>query len=229
VLRRIDPLMKSNYDRRLVLQQIASRVVLDRAGAAAYVRAMSAMTSDYDQREALTALTTHNAAAVDGDTLLPALSHMHSSYDKRMVLEQILASGPLSPGAKHTVLAAAADMSSDYDRREVLTAFLNRFGLEPALRTPFFVAVRAIRSNYDRREVLIGLARKGSAGPDVQDAVFDAVAEMTSDYDRAEVLLAFASRVDAASRRAFVAAAEGIRSSHDQNRVLAALEKSERR
>ena len=96
------------------------------------------------------------------------------------------------------------------------------------MREPFFAAVHAIGSNYDRREVLTGLAKKGSPR-DVQDAVFDAVAQMTSDYDRAEVLLAFAPGVDAASRPAFVRAAERIKSSHDQNRVLAALVKAERR
>jgi hypothetical protein len=54
---------------------------------------------------------------------------------------------------------------------------------------------------------------------------------MSSDYDRAETLLVFvnAQRIDAANRPAFVAAAERIGSSHDQNRVLAALVKSERR
>ena len=48
---------------------------------------------------------------------------------------------------------------------------------------------------------------------------------MSSDYDRAEVLLAFvgAQGVDSASRPAFVSAAERIKSSYDQNRVLAAL------
>ena len=48
-------------------------------------------------------------------------------------------------------------------------------------------------------------------------------------YDRAEVLLAFVPVVDAASRPAFVSAAASIKSSHDQNRVLAALVKAESR
>jgi hypothetical protein len=54
---------------------------------------------------------------------------------------------------------------------------------------------------------------------------------MRSDYDRAETLLAFlnARAVDSASRQAFVDAADRIRSSYDQTRVLAALVKSERR
>ena len=54
---------------------------------------------------------------------------------------------------------------------------------------------------------------------------------MSSDYDRAEVLLAFvgAQGIDSANRQAFVSAAERLKSSHDQNRVLAALVRSERR
>ena len=63
----------------------------------------------------------------------------------------------------------------------------------------------------------------------MRDEFFAAVRAMTSDHDTAEVLLAAAPGVDAASRPAFVTAAERIRSSHEQNRVLAALVKAERR
>jgi hypothetical protein len=195
LLQRVGQAMKSDYDRRQVLEHVAANVTLDRQGAAAYVQAMATMKSDYDQREALTALTKHQGAVAAGDTLLPALSHIRSSYDRRMVLEEILARGPLSAASKKTVLAAVPAMNSDYDRRQVLTAYLKRFGVEPPVRDEFFTAVRAI----------------------------------TSDYDCAEVLLAAAPGVDASSRPAFVTAAERIRSSHDQNRVLAALVKAEHR
>jgi hypothetical protein len=229
VLDRVGRLMKSNHDRRVVLELIAARVTLDRQGAAAYVQAMTTMTSDYEQRQALSALTKSQGAAVDGDTLLPALAHMTSTYDKRIVLQDILERGTVSIEAKRTVLAAVAGMRSDYDRRQVLTAFVDRLGVEPAVREPFFAAVRAISSNYDRREILTHLAKKGVSSRDVQEAVFGAVGDMTSDYDRAEVLLAFAPAIDPASRTAFVSAAEHISSSHDQNRVLAALVKAEHR
>jgi len=230
LLERAGRLLKSDYDRRQVLEHVAATVPLDRKGATTYVQALSTMRSDYDQRMALSALTKHSATSVDGDTLAPALTHIKSSYDKRMVLEEMLTRGAMSADAKQMVLLAVRDMPSDYDRRQVLTAYLARFGVEPALLEPFFTAVRAIKSNYDRREVLTGLARKnGSSAREVQDAVFDAVGQMTSDYDRAEVLLAFAPGVDSGSRPAFVSAAERIRSSYDQNRVLAALVKAERR
>src|SRR6185312_1695427 len=50
VLQRTGRLMTSDYDRRLVLEHVASHVALDHTAAAAYVQAMSTMTSDYDQR-----------------------------------------------------------------------------------------------------------------------------------------------------------------------------------
>jgi hypothetical protein len=229
VLQRTGDLMKSDYDRRLVLELVASRVQLDRAAAASYVRTMASMKSDYDQRQALAALTEHHSDVADGDILLPALAHMKSSYDKRMVLEQALKRGQLSLAARRAILDAVPGMQADYDCRQVLAMYVDRFGVAPAEREPFFAAVRAIRSNYDRREVLTALAKKGPANQDVQDAVYGAVSDMTSDYDRAEVLLAFAPGVDAGSRQAFVSAAERIKSSHDQNRVLAALVRAERR
>lgn len=196
LLQRVGQAMKSDYDRRQVLERVASRVTLDQKGVANYVQAMATMKSDYDQREALSALTRRSAAAADGETLLPALAHIKSSYDKRVALEQILARGSISTEGKRTILTAAAGIQSDYDRRQVLTVYLKRFGVEPALRDEFFAAVRAIKSDYDTAEVLLAAVVPG---------------------------------IDANTRPAFVLAAERIRSSHDQNRVLAALVKAERR
>jgi hypothetical protein len=57
------------------------------------------------------------------------------------------------------------------------------------------------------------------------------VTSMHSDYDRAESLLALANArsIDASLRPAFVTAAESLTSKYDQNRVLAALVRTERR
>lgn len=229
ILQRVGQTFTSDYDRRQVLEHIASRVTLDQKGAAAYVQAMATMRSDYDQREALSALTKHGGAATGGDAMLPALANMKSSYDKRVVLADMLERSGLSVEGQRTVLAGVPGLQSDYDRRQVLVRFIQRFTVDAAVREPFFGAVRAITSSYDRREVLTALAKKGSASREVQDAVFGAVADMPSDFDRAETLLAFVPTMDAASRPAFVSAAERITSSHDQNRVLAALARAERR
>jgi bla regulator protein blaR1 len=228
VLQRVGQRMTSDYERRVVLEHVATRIRLDEKGASAYVQAMATMKSDYDQRLALTALLKDNGQPA-GDALLPVLARMKSSYDKRLVLTDIIGRGPLSVEAKTRVLVAAADLPSDYDRGQVLTAYVERFGVEPATRQPFFTAVRSIKSDYERRRVLTDVARKGPVGPDVQQAVFDVVSVMGSDYERAEVLLAFVGGhgIDASTRPAFVSAAEHLKSTYEQNRVLAALVRAE--
>jgi bla regulator protein blaR1 len=230
LLTRVAERMKSDYERRQVLERIASRVKLDQRGTAAYAEAMASMTSDYEQRQALGALV-KSGSPLDGDSMAAAVMHMKSSYDKRMVLADVLRRGPLSVDAKKSLLVAVATMQSDHDRAQVLTDYVKASGVETALRQPFFAAVKTMRSDYERRRVLTDVAKRGAVTPDVQQAAFDVVSMMSSDYDRAEVLLAFVDTqgIDSANRPAFVSAAERIRSSHDQNRVLAALVRTERR
>jgi len=230
VLARIGERMTSDYDRRQVLQHIASRVTLDESGAAAYIQAMATMTSDYDQRQALEALM-QSGASVDGNAIAGAVDHIKSSYDKRLVLNQAIGRGSLTVESKRSLLAGAAGMKSDYDRGQVLTSYVQRYGVEPAVREPFFAAVKAIKSDYERRRVLTEVAKKDGGNREIQQAAFDTVSQMSSDYDRAEILLAFVSAqgIDSASRPAFVSAAERLTSSYDQNRVLAALGRAERR
>ena len=231
VLAQVGQRMTSDYDRRQVLQRIVSRVRLDEKGASAYVQALERMRSDYDRRQALTALFDASGSLASADDVYNAIFQMRSSYDKRQVINQLIARPSLSTDFKQAVLRAVRGIHSDYDRGQVLVAYVRKFGVEPAVTDPFFKAVGSIQSAYERRRVLTEVARKGSASADVQRGVFDLVTTMGSDHDRAETLLVFLGTqpMDAATRQAFVRAAERIGSSYDQNRVLAALVKAERR
>jgi hypothetical protein len=231
LLAQVGQRMTSDYDRRVVLQGVASRVRLDPRGATAYVQALGTMRSDYDRRQTLNALFNSGGQLPDADELYGVIGQMRSNYDKRQVLSELMKRPSLSIEMKQAILRAARGIQADYDRGQVLTAYIDHFGVEPAVRESFFGAVGAIQSAYERRRVLTAIAKKGTPSADIQRGVFDLVATMQSDHDRAETLLAFlgAQPMDAATRQAFVAAAERIRSSHDQNRVLAALVRSEGR
>lgn len=223
--------MTSDYDRRLVLQHVASHVTLNQRAASAYLQAMTTMRSDYDRRLTLTTLFTGAGQQADAAALLTAIDGIRSSYDKRQVLSQLIARGSLDADMKQGVLRGAAGIQSDYDRCQVLLAYVDKFGVEPLAAAPFFAAVNATKSAYERRRVLMAVAKSPSLSREVQRAAFESIATMSSDYDRAETLLAFIGTqpLDSSTREAFVAAAEKIRSSHDQNRVLAALVRAERR
>jgi hypothetical protein len=231
VLWQIGQRMTSDYDRGQVLQRIAKQVKLDQRASRAYIQAMASMKSDYERRRALVALFASAGAAAQGDALVTAIDAIKSSYDKRIVLAEVISRGSLTIDMKRGVLTSAAGIQSDYDRGQTLQAYVRAYGVEPAVREPFFAAVGKMSSDYERRRVLSEVAKKGGVAREVQESAFDAVQTMRSDYDRAETLLAFlgAKAVDASSRQAFVNAAERIRSSYDQNRVLAALVRSEPR
>ena len=232
ILQAIARRMTSDYDRRVTLEKVAHAVKLDRKGVDAYVRALETMKSDYDRRVALTTLFGTGGQIVDGDTLITAVGQMRSAYDRRQVLADLMARGPLDTGTRTALLNVTAGIRSDYDRAETLNVFVARFGVDSPVREPFFAGVAAIGSAYDRRRVLTRLLKTGPLASDVRESALKSLDTMGSDYDRAETLIAFLNTqapLDSSSRQAFVAAAERIRSSYDQNRVLAALAKTERR
>jgi len=155
---------------------------------------------------------------------------MTSSHEQQRVLSDLAARPSLSTDLARGLLTAAAGISSAYDRATVLIRFIKAHGVDQATSESFFVAVKTLGSDYEKRRVLIELARTHPER-DVLRGTFEAVADMRSDYDRAEVLLTFVNtpRSDTTLRQAFVNAAQAIRSSYDQNRVLAALARSESR
>ena len=191
ILQRVGERMTSDYDRREVLAHIASHVTLDERAALAYVQAMATMRSDYDQREALNALT-KSGAGLDGDAAFRAVSHMKSSYDKRMVLAQIIERGAIGVETKKGVLASAGSMQSDYDRRQVLTAFVDKFGVDATVRDAFFAAVDAMRSDYDRAEILLSAVHRTSIDAANRAAYVSSAGRLRSQYDQNRVLAAIA-------------------------------------
>jgi hypothetical protein len=191
IIERTASRMTSDYDRRSVLTHVASTVSLDRRGSLAYVKAMAAMKSDYDQREALNALT-RSGTGLDGDAAFQAVSHMKSSYDKRMVLTEIIARGRVTADTKRGLIAAAAEVDSDYDRRQILTAYVAKFGVDGTVRDPFFAAVDAMRSDYDRAETLIAALERQPIDTAMRAAYVSSADRLKSTYDQNRVLAAVA-------------------------------------
>jgi len=231
VLVQVAQRISSDYDRRVVLQRVAARVRLDRHGSTAFVQAIDRMRSDYDRRVTLKSLFDSGAQLPDAEELYDSVWQMRSSYDKRVVLSDLIGRGPLAMDQKQAILRVVRGIQSDYDRGQVLSAYVQKYGVEAEARVPFFQALGAIQSAYERRRVLTEIAKKGGVTADIQRSAFELIGSIGSDHDRAETLLAFlgSQPMDASTRQAFMAAAERIHSSYDQNRVLAALVRSERR
>jgi hypothetical protein len=221
--------MKSDYEHRRVL------VTLVQTGGAAgtigdrVLESAGLIRSDYDAAETLRAAIA-SGRVERGDALFAAVGRMKSSYEQQRVLSDLVARPSLSTDLKRGLLTASAGISSAYDRATVLIAFVKAQGPDQTTSDAFFASVKTLGSDYEKRRVLTELARTHPRRDLLRDT-FEAVGAMRSDYDRAEVLLIFVNvpGIDTAVRQAFVNAAQGIKSSYDQNRVLAALAKSESR
>jgi len=192
IMQRAATRITSDYDKRGVLEHVASATKLDKPAALAFVQALATMKSDYDQRLSLTALTT-SGAGLDGDAAFQAVAHMKGSYDKRLVLTEIIQRGGISVETKRGVIDAAAAMqNSDYDRRLVLTDYIQKYGIEPPVRSAFFTAVDAMRSDYDRAETLLAALKRQSVDAETRAAYVSSAERLKGQYDQNRVLAALA-------------------------------------
>jgi hypothetical protein len=222
-------LLEGDYVRRVYFSELFKIARLDAAAMTrTLVLASSLMHSDYELAETLRAsapVAAKNAASAKA--YVDAAGHMKSDYEHRRVLVTLLQTDGAVNAVPDLALESAGSIHSDYEKAEALRAALKagRLGRGDAL----FAAVRAMRSDYEKRRVLMEL-RTMNPSRDVLRGVFEAASGMQSDYERAELLLAFVNsfRSDTAVRQALVEAAQRIHSTYEQNRVMAALARSER-
>jgi len=127
VLRLVSDRMTSDYDRRLILERIASRVRLTGSATNMYLDVARSMHSDYDRRLTLAALFNAGGQIADSEALAKVLVQMRSSYDKRLVISDLIGRSTLSPDLKQAVLRATASMQSDYDRGLALVTYIDKF------------------------------------------------------------------------------------------------------
>jgi hypothetical protein len=199
--------ISSDYELAEMLVQSAKRGRLaDRGAQSAYVRATASIGSDYEHRRALNALLLSRDD--DGD---------RSSVD---------------PAVSATIFAAAKDIASDYEAAELLIGAARRGLVRGAATSPFFDAVDGIGSDYERRRTLSALVTRDSLSEEMLTGVLRASGGIRSDYERAELLIAVARRQPAltgALREAYLDAADRIRSDHERNRAVAAIDGRRRR
>jgi hypothetical protein len=187
--------MASDYELAEVLIAAAGRFGLDPAAAVAFGRSARRVTSDYEQRRALT----------------PALRQTGLARES---------AGPLMRAA---MPEGSGGIDSDYEMAELLLA-IPASSIEAAPQA-YFDAVGTIGSGYERRRVLAAHAARRGLGHDRIGTLAALTGDMGSDYERAEVLLALAAhqRLSGAGREAVLAAARRIGSDHERGRVLSAL------
>src|SRR5207247_10175217 len=126
-------------------------VRLDDRAAGAYVQAIGAMKSDYDRRQALSALfAMRPLPAGVADLALKSTADMRSDYDRREVMRAALVHGA-SVRKSDALFPAIAQMKSSYDQREVLLALIRTKPVGADSNKGLLTAASGLASDYRPR------------------------------------------------------------------------------
>lgn len=191
VLQQAGERMTSDYDRRQVLEHVASRVTLQEPATTAYVAVVAKMRSSYDRRVVLAQLIEHNALSTEAKrSMLGVVPTINSDYDRRQVLTAYLSRYGVESSVREPFGAAVRSIKSNYDRRQVLTQIATKGRVAPDVQQVAFDLVGAMSSDYDRAEVLLAFVNAGAIDPAVRPAFVSAAESIHSSHDQNRVLAA---------------------------------------
>lgn len=221
--------ISSDYDQRRTLSAIMDGRQLSPALAGAVIEATGSIDSNYDRSLVLQevaergGLTQANSEAFAG-----LVKSMSSSYEKRRVLTAMATSRSDAKETLTDAIRATSNFGSSYDQSETLIKLIDNGALTDASADAFFQSASQISSSYDLSRVMRRVVDKAPMSDRILEGVLRTAAQVSSSYDRANLLEAVATRarVNGNARQLYVAAAKGL-GSHDENRALAALVRSE--
>ena len=191
ILQQAGDRITSDYDRRQVLEHVATRVTLEEPATAAYVAAVARMRSSYDKRQVLTQLVEHSALGADAKrSVLGTIPAINSDYDRRQVLTAYLDRYGIEAGLREPFGAAVRSIKSNYDRRQVLTQVARKGNVTPDVQQVAFDLVGSMSSDYDRAEILLAFINAGAVDAATRPAFVSAAERIHSSHDQNRVLAA---------------------------------------
>lgn len=158
------------------------------------------------------------------DAYFQAASGLSSAYEMRRVYTEMLTRGPVGDRTLVGILDHIGAMNSDYDRSELLRTILSQQALNDRTRAPFFRAMAGLHGDYERHRVLSAALERSTDRATVE-FVLTSAANIGSDYEKSTLLqqVLKASPIEGSLRTPFFAAVNGLQSSYEHGRVLAAV------
>ena len=184
--------MTSDYDKGVLLRQVAKRYVRNDELRDAYLDAVASMTSDHERSQALIALLERDSLpATSTARVLRATALMTSDVNRAMVLKRITPATFSDTLVQRTYVEVLNGMTSSTERSAAIAALLKQPDLTQSHRLALLRATSGISSNTDKANVLmLFLDKQGLADAAVRSAFYKAAATLTSDYDYRRVMAA---------------------------------------
>jgi beta-lactamase regulating signal transducer with metallopeptidase domain len=225
VLDEIDQI-HSDYVRGLYLKLLTSMGKLGSGELDRAIQIAGAMQSDYERRQALSALfDTQALDAARQVTFLHQSLHFSSDYERAELLVSAEPRLVNSPEVRQAWLDAALGVRSDYERRRTLQSMLSGDRLDDAQLASVIQASDSMSSDYEHRELLVAAVRQARDVNALAPAYTRAAQGIKSDYEFKEALLALiaSGKLAASGAEAVLAATAKIHSSYECREVLVAL------
>ena len=222
----------SDYERARLLIELAQKGGLTSATKSAYFELVKTLRSSHEQGRVLRSVAA--LPNVPEDVIADAVKSsqaMSGDYERRQFLAQSIARQPVTSKSAGDVIQAAAGIRSDNEQATLLVDLVRRGGLTDETAASFFPVVASMTSSYEQRRVLQAvLAASAQLSETVVTGLLKSTANITNAYERAEILVAVSRKqaLSAAARNLYLAAADTIKSEHEQTRVYAALVRAER-
>jgi hypothetical protein len=156
---------------------------------------------------------------------------MSGDYERRQFLSQSIARQPVTSKSANDVIQSASGIRSDNEQATLLVDLARRGGVTDETAAGFFPIVATMTASYEQRRVLMAvLAGPAQLSEGVMTGLLKAAASIGNAFERAEVLVAAVRKqaLSPAARSLYLAAADTIRSEHEQTRVYAELVRAER-
>jgi hypothetical protein len=221
-----------DYERARLLIEIAQKGGLTPATKGAYFDLVKTLRSSHEQSRVLRSVAA--LPNVPEDVIADAVKSSQAisgDYERRQVLAQSIARQPVTSKSAGDVIQAAAGIRSDNEQATLLVDLVRRGGLTDETAGSFFPVVASMTSSYEQRRVLQAvLAGTAQLSETIVTGLLKSAANISNAYERAEILVAVSRKqtLSPAARSLYLAAADTIRSEHEQTRVYAALVRAER-
>ena len=218
--------MSSDYEKAGLLSQFSGKYLSNPATAAAYLRAVKTIGSDYEKANALKTIFKQPLNDEMFAQVTDIANSVGSDYEKAGILEDIISNGSLNDTKFSAVIAAAKSIGSDYEKANVLEMIFSKSDIPQNHFTETIAAVASIGSDYEKSSVLQKLAGRKIVSEANWISIIQAAQNIGSDYEKANTLQAIAGNMPKTEnvKSAFKVAAKTISSEYEYGKLVKSVD-----
>ncbi len=154
ILDRSSAMLKSDYEKRLLLDKVAVQSIQQPVSAEACWKLLESIGSDYEKATLLKMLLKRPVSGALLTKILEENGRLGSDYEKGNVLKQASAVAGTEEAQWLTLLTAAAALGSDYEKSNVLIEIAKKMPAAERIKNAFMAAAKTIKSNDDYGRVM---------------------------------------------------------------------------